>query len=525
MALKKTNPAAVINKVVKLYKQWPIYTRAITVHRNHKGVKLDIPHGHFLEQIYKDNSRDLVIRKGTQMGVSEYMVVRALYRAEQGRSVFYVMPTYELKNQFVKDRFDKSILVSGYYQKILNETEGRTVESMSLKQIGNGTIAFVGSNTANAFISFQADDVFIDEFDNCNQQNILMAEERQSASTDKMNIIVGNPSITNFGIDALYKNSCMYQWHIKCEHCGTDIFPDFFKHVMRQIDNANWIVIDREWKHNSDHQARAYCLACSKPFNRFMPGEWIAERPAAKKIGYSISKMFATHNTVNELIQRFSDGLSNEFSMQRFYNGDLGLPYIATGAKIDSSMLDDCIDQAYTLPAMCVTPCIAGIDVGSVFNIIIAEPLEKRIVYIGELPVQDIVEIKDLFRQYSVRLFVIDALPETRIARQIIARNKTGFMNYYSLSKNELTISGKDSIISTNRTVCLDAVKEAIILKEFALPANAKTIPGFYDHMTASTRIYNDDKQTFSWVESGPDHYFHSFALLLLARKLLVMAT
>ena len=447
-------------------------------HRNHKGDYLEVKPKTYFFDIYNDINRDITIRKSTQCGISEYLICLSIVSAISGKSILYVLPSYLLMGKFVRDRFDKSINYTHAYKAIVKNSSFRAAESVSMKQLGNGTIFFVGSNSENSFISIPCDNIIIDEVDNCDQNNIIMAEERQSASKDKSNIYVGNPTIVNFGIDKKYKESCMKQWRIKCTHCNADIFPDFFKHVMRQVDDNNWIVIDKNWKPNGDHEARTYCQ-CGKSFDRFSSGEWVAEHPDIKKSGYHVSKMFSTQNTVNELITRFSAGLANDFAMQRFYNGDLGLPYVSTGAKIDFMMLDECIDYGYNMPSACHTPCIAGIDVGSVFNIIIAEPLEKRIVYIGELPVQDIAEIRDLFRQYSVRLFVIDALPETRIARQIIARNKTGFMNYYSLSKNELTISVKDNIISTNRTVCLDAVKEAIILKEFALLRTQKLFRDF----------------------------------------------
>jgi len=467
-------------------------------------------------------SAKIAIKKSTQCGISEYLIAKSIHWASKSKNILYILPTFSLKTQFVQERVDKTIRYTRLYRDFLNTKDEKGAESTSIKQFGSGTIVFSGSNTPTAFVSFPADKCIVDELDECAQEYIPMLEERQSASTDKSTILVGNPTIKGIGIDKVYNNSDCKEWYVKCSSCGKMIRPDFFKHVVTEKDGA-WILLDDKWERSMDRDIYPICDICHKPYDRFNIGEWIGYRESETS-GYHVSKMFSTAILIKELAERFSEGLSNEIILQRFYNGDLGLSYISTGAKIDSSMLDDCIDQTYTLPSLCETPCIAGIDVGSVFNIIIAEPLQKRIVYIGELPVQDIAEIKDLFRQYSVRLFVIDALPETRIARQIIAKNKTGFMNYYSLSKNELTISVKDSIISTNRTVCLDAVKEAIILKEFALPANAKTIPGFYEQMTSSTRIYSDDKQTFSWVESGPDHYFHSWAYMLLAKKLLVMA-
>lgn len=512
-----------LQKLISDHKKYPLFVRAKTAHKSHKGESLIIKKGSYLEQIYKDNNPSIAIRKATQGGLSEYLIVRSIWRAEQGKSVFYVMPTFDLKNQFVRERYDRSINNTDYYRKIIGESEVKQAESMSLKQIGKGVIAFVGSNTSNSFVSFPADDVIIDEYDQCNQVNLAMAEERQSNSKDKTRVDIGNPTITDFGIDREYKESCRYTWMIKCSHCGYRFTPDFFKDIVKQADSDIWLVQDPEWKPNGSHLAKTYCRKCGKPYNRFMPGEWVAEKEHPRS-GYFISKMFSTQNTTNELIKRFQDGLGNDTIMQRFYNGDLGLPFVSKGAKIDTDMLNDCIDPDYYMPDGTTKPCMAGVDVGSVFNIVIAEIETGRMVYIGELPVHDIKEIKDLFKKYNVKVYVIDALPETRISRQIVAQNKTGFMSYFAQGKNELTINVKGNIITSNRTVTLDAVKEAIITKQLILPANAMSIPGFTEQMTASTRIYNEDKNTFLWVESGADHYFTSSAYLLLAKKIIVMA-
>lgn len=521
MSLILKNKNNVIFDVLNSYDIAPVYTRAITIHRTHKDLRMIIKPGNYLYDIYRDKSRHMVLRKSTQSRISEYLICRAFYRAEIGRSVLYVMPTDTLKNQFVKERVDRVTLNSQYYKNIIGQADKKLSESMSMKQIGKGVIAYIGSNSAVNFASFPADDVIIDEYNLCDQDLVLMAPERQSNSTDKTNIEVANPTLPNYGIDILFEKSDKKLWNVKCPSCGEYIHPDFFDHIIMEVDNNMWMVRDPEY--DGYNEPRALCHKCRSPFDTRSDGIWVPSQKSDSS-GYHISKMFSTSVTLKELVKSFEEGLSNESKMQRVYNGDFGLPYISKGAKIDSSMLDECIDESYNLPISWDKPSIAGIDVGSVFNIIISDPVGKNILYIGELPVQDINEIRDLFRQYFVRLFVIDALPETRIARQIIARNRHGFMNYYSNTKNELTINMRDNIISTNRTVCLDAIKEAIVTKEFKFPANAKTIPRFYDQMTSSTRIYNETNDTFSWVESGPDHYFHAFSYLLLAKKLLVMA-
>jgi phage terminase large subunit GpA-like protein len=168
---------------------------------------MNIPAGSFLHDVYCDNSKDIAIMKSTQCGVSEWLMVKAFYKTEMGYSIFYVLPTFDLKNIFVKERIEKSIFNSQYYYKISRASNKEMVESHSLKQFGAGVMYFVGSNTPNSFISFPADLMIIDEIDNCHAENIEMGEERLSASKFRETIRVGNPTIAGFGIDAEYQKS------------------------------------------------------------------------------------------------------------------------------------------------------------------------------------------------------------------------------------------------------------------------------------------------------------------------------
>jgi hypothetical protein len=456
--------------------------------------------------------------------MSEYLIVRTIVKASQGRSIFYVLPTYNLVGRFVQNRVNRALMVVPYYKKIMKESEIATAEGMLLKHIGTGAVSFVGSNSATPFTEFPADDLHVDELDQCDSENLEMAVERLSNSKHKQICKVSNPTIQGIKIDYEYIKSDQKKWFIKCEHCNNEFHPDFFENVVQEVGIKKYILRDEKFEAGMSRDIGLMCRKCGKPVNRFSLGKW--HKTAKSDIsGYHVSKLFSTNVTIKEIANRFEEGLSNDSIMQRFYNGDLGLAYTASGSHIDSAMLDACVVKDHQMPNSTDEPCIAGVDVGSVFHVIIAEARTNKIVYIGELPVHDVSEVTNLFKQYSVKMFVIDALPETRIARMIVSRSKFGFMNYYSGVKNELTINASDRIISSNRTVSLDAVKEAILLRTFIFPANAKSVGGFYDQMTSSTRVYNEEKDAYNWIESGPDHYFHAFCYMLLCKKLLVMAT
>lgn len=492
------------------------YTIATTVHKTHKNKKLNIK-GTYLEAIYRDGNVFIKIKKSTQVGVSEWLVVRSIVRARKGLNVFYVLPTTTLSNQFVKERYDKSIMHTRYYRDLVKNTEGKTFESLSFKTMGKGSIVFVGSNSEVSFLSFPADDVIIDEKNKCNEENLGMAKDRQGNSKDKTTAIVANPSYEGFGIDLDYEDSDRKRWGLKCSGCNTLIFPDFFKHVVREVDENIFVIRDKKYKPHYARDIKPLCHKCEKPFNRLGPGQWIDFQKHSDS-GYHITKLFAGTVTLAEMVNRFDKGFSDDNEMQHFYNNDLGESFTAKGAKIDSVLLDACV-QDYTMPENSKDINIAGIDVGNVFNIIIADT-NLKVNHIGE--VTDVKDVAMLIKKYNVRMFVIDALPEKRTSSKLVYTLKRGFMCYYTNTKKNLTYDLSERTISVDRTFSLDAVKESIVTEEIKLPKNAKTIKNFYDQMVSSTRVYDDNKKIYEWVHNKPDHFFHAMCYMLLAKKLLV---
>ena len=469
-----------------------------------------------------DESDYIAIKKSTQCGVSEYLVVKAMAKASSGRSVFYVLPTFDIKNRFVQNRFDRSVQYSPYYQSLFKLAgTTKSAESMSLKHIGSGVISFAGSNTPAPFTEFPADDYIVDEKDRCDQTNLAMGEERLSHSDHKQELYVSNPTFPNVGIDLDFKTTDMKMWMIPCSNCGKWFHPDFFKDVVVQVDDSRWMVRDTEWERGMERDIMPLCPHCSKPYHRFEDGEWVAQRQSFRS-GYQVSKMFSSNNSIVELVDRFDRGLANDGIMERFYNGDLGLTFESAGSKIVQSFLDSCVRE-YGLQDSSTEATIMGIDVGKVMHVSIGRITAEgrvRIIYLNE--VREEQEIFDLYKRFNVKIGVIDAMPETRMSRRICANLYGMFMCYYGGEKRDI-IDPKNKIITIDRTVALDAVKEGITLENIELPMNAGSIDNFYDQMMASVRVLDKNKDRYNWIEGEqPDHYFHSMSYLMIAKRLVV---
>ena len=508
-----------------LEKNYPDVYMALAHHRTHKGERITLEHYEYLAKIIFDQSEKMVIKKATQSGISEILSVKALVKAMNGRSVFYVLPTDRLVSRYVKNRIDRSIENTIYYKSKMKESKSFFSASTSLKHIGKGTIAFVPSNSSSAFTEFPADDLIIDELDECNQENLIMATERLSASRDPRIIYVSNPTLQNFGIDAEFNKSDKKEWFIKCG-CGEWINPDFFVHIVKEVDDGEYIILDEDYEESQGKDIRMICHKCGKPIDRFKKGSWI---PQAKShiSGYHISKLFSTNIKVTDRVERFNNGLKNDSELQRFYNGDLGPAFTSSGSKVNYDMLRECMTD-YTMPETSDGTCIMGIDVGTMMNVIICEAREKlRLVYAGT--VAEFEDIRDLYVRYRVRIGCVDAMPEKRLSKKICGLRGM-FMVYYGDVKKE-TINIDSRIITIDRTSSLDAVKELILTRGIELPRNAdklnpltqEGISELFYQLCTSTRIYNQEKERYEWAEgSNPDHYFHGMNYMLIAKRILM---
>ena len=509
---------------------FPQMWTALNHHKTHKNMTLTFNHYLYLRDIYLDQNPYITVIKSTQVGVTEWLIINAITKSKSGRGVFYVLPTYSLVSRFVKNRVDRSLEFTPYYKRMIKQKFTKYSESVSLKHLGTGSIAFVGSNASAAFTEYPADDLIIDELDECDQENLVMAWERLSNSTDKRIIKAGNPTIKDFGIDAEYNNSDKKQWHIKCTRCGKWILPDFFTHVLEEVGQKEYVILDGSWDQDMKRDLNFICDKCGKPLDRFGRGEWIAQDRRASNSGYQISKLFSTNVRISELLERFGDGLKDDTKLQRFYNGDLGQAFTASGAKITYEMLDGCRAD-YLMPETSKDCCLMGVDVGPYDLIVRINQMlpdgKMRAVYIGRVPGSK--EITELYKRYHVRCGCVDSMPEMRTAKQIC--KLPGMFRVFYTAKKKETIDLKNRILNVDRTSTLDEVKASVIMQNLILPQNArhlkpivkkKSISSYYHEMTNSTRVFKEKTQTYSWIEGAlPDHFFHAENYCLLAKKIL----
>lgn len=506
-------------------------------HRTHENLRLDFLHHQYMKQIYLDESPFIVVMKCVQSAVSEYLHNRAQGRAIEGRSVFYVLPTDRLVYRVVRNRIDKEIMFTPILRAFSGmadekiQSQYRQAQSMSMKQFGMGTIAFVPSNSEPAFAEFKADEIIVDEQDECDPDNLVKAWERLGHSKYRMQVRVGNPTVDMPGTIAdEYNQTDKKEWQTKCKHCGTWDVYDWYKHVVKEIDAGRYMVRDEKWDWEDSRDISIICSKCGKSRDRFSPGKWIATATSPRS-GYHINQLFSGMYTIREILDRFMEGITNPTKMQRFENASLGNPFAGKGARIDEDMLNACRGEYVNGRISTAGIGIMGVDVNDTLNVITGRLLPDMtilVTHIEEMP-QSLQELIGRAVENDVRIIVLDGLPEQYFVRQVKSqfvgsrkKQRAAFACFYTTPKDDIVDKRRN--VTVDRTASLDEVKSIINTRNIILPVDAAAIPNFYNQMTASVRIFDPKVGKFGafvWREgSRDDHFFHGINYLVLAAKI-----
>jgi hypothetical protein len=495
---------------------------AKTQHRTHKGIRLDFKRHAYLEGWLRDEARVKVLEKNAQGGWSEIKIAEQIAFLERGLSIFEVWPNDDLRNKWVNERLDPTIQVTPFYRQLAESSTTRTrkgaVDAVTMKMVGMGSIAMVGSNAPANFFSIPSDVNYVEELDKCDQGNLNLAKSRMGHSEFRFERFIGNPTHEGFGIDELYGKSDQRQWFIPCPHCGYKQVIDWFKHVVREVDEGRFELL------STNGIPEVVCEKCNRAMDRYARGEWVATHPGREVHGYRISAVHAGFVPMRELFDEFIDALHDPSKMQAFYNQRLGKAYAAKGLKLTEAMLRGfCAD--HTRVTAFTGPCYGGCDIGSMLNVTIMDH-QRRVIYIDQF--QEFSRLEKLMTDFPELRLCVDAYPETRKVIDFAAKFKGRVWRVdFTLKDNSdphYLMVPDERLVKCARTQTIDRAVAAFYEEPVArLPRDVMGVADYKDQMTASNRVEerSKDRVVYRWVEgSKKDHYFLSWAYTNLAWEL-----
>lgn len=374
----------------------------------------------------------------------------------------------------VKPVIERSEYLSGRVPQGYTQNKG-------LKQIGLGLVYFRGSESRDDLLSIDADHLVMDEYNDLKEANIPDAEKRVGASPHALIRRLGVPTYPDYGISALYDASDQRLWMTKCAGCGDWQTPDFFANV----DEAT---------------AALLCERCRKPLD-VTAGEWVPRHPDRDVRGYRVSRLLLAGADIAGMVRRSK--AKRPLDIQNFYNHDLGLPYAAAEGRLtDAALLAaQSAGGGYTTaehPGYSGGQLVTmGIDVANVRSLNVRISLhvndrEKIALFLGE--VESFNDLEPLMDRYGVRMAVIDAAPEYRLAMAFAERfpGRVYLLRQATKTQPQVVVVKEDMReVHVRRIEMLDATLELIRSQRNRLPADW---PADYPtHMKALQRVVTKD--------------------------------
>ncbi len=461
----------------------------------------------YLRLPYRDDHPFTVEMKAVQMGLTTKAMLKVIYRArfKKYEGILYFFPSRTDVSDLSRARF-------GPLAKNNPEEIGNFVadtDQTNLKMIANTPVYFRGMKSAIAVQSAPGDVIIFDELDLATQSMVDVAMDRLDHAEGGGEItMLSKPSMPDYGIHRAFLQTDQRYWLLKCSRCReshnlVDEFPNCF--VRKKTGDV----------------IRA-CVKCGKELNP-AKGEWVAKKPQiTDKRGYQFSQLYSQYPRAApaELLKKFEETRY----MKNFYNQKIGIPYIEAENRLsEEQVLALCGSEP--ILSYDKGPCSMGVDQGKDLHVIIGKRTENykgKIVHVGIY--KDWKELDSLMSNFNVSRCVVDAMPETRNAREFSNRFQGRiFLGYYrDFQKGEPRWDEQELQVSCNRTESLDASHNEFLFNEILLPKRCDMLEIFAKHMHNVGKDYKEDEETGSkravYVKLGEDHFRHSFNYEVMAR-------
>lgn len=495
----------------------------------------------YQEYILNDKSKDKVIIKSAQMGISELSSRMALAMCNliDGFSTIYTLPSALAAANFMKTRIDPVIHSSPY----LSDAVSKDLDNTLIKRFGESYLFLKGAQVDSQAISVPADMLIGDEVDNSNMDVLTLFESRLIHSPYAYTVKLSTPSVPNYGIDLAYKQSRRHVHMAKCVHCNHWFEPDYFDHVkIPQFRGEVGDIVKATFSDPIFKWTEAYvaCPACGKPADLSEPNRnWVCENPndAYVAAGFKVSP-FSCPNIIHPsaLVKSSVDYARK----QDFHNQRLGMPLEDSESTLTREELQGVIISDFVGSG--AVSYVMGLDMGNFCHCTIAAVLPDDqiiVVYRERIPLFKVYERrKELAGQWRVRMTVVDHGPYTETVYRMQQSDRSVFAGVYVRTRtldlyrvkeaDEDKDKGKADLRQVNiaRDKGFDLIMmmlRAGSIKVTAGPEDEKWIEQLQD--MKRVREFVNDELVFVWAKvSGNDHYHHSLLYALVASRILGVA-
>ena len=284
-----------------------------------------------------DPCEQVVLKWSSQSSKTESILNFIGYIVDQDPGpILVVQPNLKpMGEAFSKDRIAPMIRDTPVLKSKVFQNKGRdSANTMLQKSFPNGHLTIGGASSPAQLASRPIRYLLCDEIDRWEATKegdpLKLAKKRTLTFWNRKILMVSSPTIEGVGIDAEYQNSLKHEWHIKCQHCGNQQFPQF-KHFL----------FDRN-QHNEPENIRFVCEECGaehsqeEEFKLKATGEWVQTNTASNRIkGFWFNQFGSPFATWRETITEFLEAKDDPIKLQAVINTAFAECWRGTGVSLD----------------------------------------------------------------------------------------------------------------------------------------------------------------------------------------------
>lgn len=487
----------------------------------------------FQEQIASDMHPNMTVIKCSQIGLTEIQVRKffAFLRRMNGVSGIFTLPTEDMAKRVYTTRMSPMLRADEVFNPPM---EDKPVRRQDLVQVQDSW-GYITPCIEGPATSIPADILFHDELDLSDEAMIGLFQSRLQDSDYKITQSFSTPTYMGHGVDKNFQITDQFHYLVRCEACGHHQFP-LFTHDFIHIPDMNF-----EVEHLTDMTAEqitglnlkeAYvkCKKCSGRLDLSNTDyrEWVAKFPSKDTFrGYKVNPFSTDRITLEYILTQLS-----KFKMQEnekgFHNTVLGQAYSPASAQIPEEGIKACM-SAHARP---VVPgwdrgVFMGIDMGTICHIsLVGEHTDGKdpwflfkTCHVSQLPAV----INELQKEYNIIQGCVDRYPFTPEVDSLRI-NTNSMLMPISYGGHAVIQPKKDELgdiiyYHANRTFMLDMVRTSITNNIAVLNGYSSHKDTLVVHLRDMVREEQADKEP-TWIKlTGNDHFFHSMAYALLARR------
>lgn len=440
----------------------------------------------FMLEVMRDMSPKVACLKAAQIGFSTAMLLKSMWVAKNKRmDIIYTLPTQSDVNQFAGGKINRIVAQNPILKEWVKDKD--TVEQ---KTVGDSIIYYRGTFSQKAAMMVSSDLNIYDEVDASNQEVLEQYSTRLQASKYKWEWWFSHPSLTDVGIDKVWKKSDQKHWFVTCKACEKEQYLSFPESIEERQEGARYV-----------------CKHCNEELSDDdrRSGRWVQKYKDRPISGYWIPLLIAPWISAQEIMDYYHDK-----SAEYFYNKVLGLPYIESKNKVQrKQIMQNVVDELNTYESRTVI----GVDTGMSIHLVAGN--EQGLFYHSSTNGYD--DFERLMQRFPDAIAVFDAQGDLQKPRELAEKykNRIFFCWYRADRKTNDLITWKQGTneVVADRNGIIQMVIDEFTGKRIPLYGNETDWNPYWEHWNAIEAVEEETRlgtRTRRWIRNGDDHLVHA---------------